>query len=79
MGEARNFVPDTVRIAADFRYLRAEGAAVGFGWQAQDLHPSGACGDAAAAELGFGVRSVAAKAEGVAALMAEVARFAWDG
>ncbi len=70
-----DFSPATVALEAEYRHLRTEGAAVGFGWQAQDLHPSGACGNAAGADVDAGARIVASAARGVAALMEEVARF----
>jgi creatinine amidohydrolase len=75
MAKAENFAPASIGIEQRFRYLRAEGAAVGFGWQTQDLHPSGACGDASDADMARGERIVRSKAEGVAALVAEMAAF----
>ena len=75
MVQAGDFAPASIALEAEYRYLRAEGAAVGFGWQAQDLHRSGACGNAAAADGEAGARIVASAAWGVAALMAEVARY----
>jgi creatinine amidohydrolase/Fe(II)-dependent formamide hydrolase-like protein len=51
---AANFAPGTIGLEQDFVYLRAEGHAVGFGWQTQDLHPAGACGDATDADAGRG-------------------------
>ena len=72
---AADFVPRSVAIEAEYRYLRAEGGAVGFGWQAQDLHSAGACGDATDADAQRGQQIVDATARGVAALIAEVARF----
>jgi creatinine amidohydrolase len=75
MAHAADFAPESIGIESEFRYLRAEGHAVGFGWQTQDLHASGACGDATDADAARGARIVAAKAAGVAELMAEVARF----
>ena len=75
MDLAENFAHATIEIAQEYRFLRAEGAAVGFGWMTQDLQASGACGDASAADLERGQRIVRAKAEGVAALLAEVSRF----
>lgn len=75
MAHAANFAPLSIGLEHDYQFLRAEGAAVGFGWQAQDLHPSGASGDAASADAARGAQVVAGGARGVAALMAEVARF----
>jgi creatinine amidohydrolase len=73
--ERANFAPSTIAIERDYIYLRAEGSAVGFGWQTQDLHPSGACGDATDADAERGRRVVESKAAGVAALLDEVIRF----
>jgi creatinine amidohydrolase len=70
-----NFAPSTIAIEQEYRYLRAEGSAVGFGWQTQDLHPSGACGDATDSDAERGQRVVLSKAQGVAALLEEVIRF----
>jgi creatinine amidohydrolase len=53
MGEARNFEPLSMALEAAGGLLTPEGG-VGFGWQTQDLHPSGACGDAAVADAGRG-------------------------
>jgi creatinine amidohydrolase len=77
--KAADFAPRSIAIERDNRFLRAEGSAVGFGWQTQDLHPSGACGDATDADAERGARIVASKADGVAALIAEVIAFrlAW--
>ncbi len=75
MAKAANFAPASIGIEQRFRYLRAEGAAVGFGWQTQDLHPSGACGDACDADVARGQMIVRSKAEGVAALLAEMMAF----
>lgn len=70
-----DFAPATIALESEFALLRAEGAAVGFGWQAQDLHPSGACGDATDADAERGRAVVESKAAGVARLMDEVMRF----
>jgi creatinine amidohydrolase len=75
MKNADDFAPATIKLDEEFRFLRAEGSAVGFGWQTQDLHPSGACGDATNADAVRGSQIVHAKAEGVAALLAEVRAF----
>jgi creatinine amidohydrolase len=70
-----NFEPRSIEIERENHFLRAEGSGIGFGWQTQDLHPSGACGDATDADAERGARIIRAKAEGVAALLAEVAAF----
>jgi creatinine amidohydrolase len=48
MGRAENFAPATIEIAKEFAHLRPTGVTA-FGWIAQDLHPSGAAGDASLA------------------------------
>lgn len=77
--------PDLVRLdrLADFpsagRAMAARGGVlgvekpIGLGWMAQDLHPSGACGDAAAATAEKGAAVLAHAAARLAALLAEVA------
>ena len=76
--EGANFAPRTLEIEQEYHFLRAEGAAVGFGWQAQDLHPAGACGDATDADADRGRRLTLSKARGVAALAAEMIRYPLD-
>jgi len=49
MEHAANFAPLSIEIEKAGGMLTPEGA-VGFGWQIQDLEPSGACGDAASAD-----------------------------
>jgi creatinine amidohydrolase len=77
--------PDLVRTAAlaDFSGLPHELAArnrllgaekpVGIGWRAEDLHASGACGNAARADGRRGAQHLAYLAERLAALVGEVA------
>lgn len=50
---AADFAPTTIAIEKAGGILTAEGA-VGFGWMAQDLHASGACGNAALADAARG-------------------------
>jgi len=73
-----DFAPSTIGMENEFTLLRAEGAAVGFGWMSQDLHPSGACGDASDADAVRGRAVVESKAAGVARLMEEVMAFRLD-
>jgi creatinine amidohydrolase len=40
-----NFLPETLRMAREFKHLSAARPA-GFGWMAQDLNPDGAIGNA---------------------------------
>src|SRR5262249_5579071 len=48
MDKAQNFAPTTIGMANEFDLLRPTGFSA-FGWIAQDLHPSGAAGDASLA------------------------------
>ena len=74
MAAAADFVPVTVADDLDYPRLRALGAA-GLGWQTQDLHGEGACGDAtrATAEAGRAVIDHAARC--LVELLQELARF----
>lgn len=74
MSKAENFVPLTVALSASGGALTAEGA-VGFGWQAQDLHPSGAMGDATAARADKGREIVERASAALARLVGDVAAF----
>jgi creatinine amidohydrolase len=56
--ERRNFVPESIAMAERYRYLRPEGAGIGFGWQTQDLNTLGACGNALDADAERGRRIV---------------------
>jgi creatinine amidohydrolase len=73
----RNFEPVSVVMERDFEILSPEGA-VGFGWQSQDLHPDGACGDATLADAGRGARLVEHLAGRLVALLCEVDRVSLD-
>ncbi|MEO9649143.1 MAG: creatininase family protein [Roseobacter sp.] len=48
MEKARDFRPLTDNLIRDFSHIRIGGGAK-LGWQSQDLHPAGACGNASAA------------------------------
>jgi creatinine amidohydrolase len=74
MDKAANFAPLSIALAQDYRYLSPEGQ-IGFGWQTQDLHPAGACGNALDADAERGARSVEHAAQGLAALLEEVHRY----
>lgn len=77
--------PELVRRSeiADFRGLPHELAArnrvlgaekpVGIGWRAEDLHPSGACGNATRADASKGAKHLAYLADRLATLVAELA------
>lgn len=53
MDRAGDFESASVALARE-RPLLAPGGRVAFAWESQDLHPSGACGNAAAADAGRG-------------------------
>ena len=57
MSKAKNFHPLTEEFARDYRHIGLTGGAKP-GWQTQDLHPEGACGDAAAASVEKGRRTI---------------------
>lgn len=71
---AQNFPPATLGHERDFPRLNALGAA-GFGWQVQDLHPLGACGDARAARAEAGERILDHAAACLAELLDELVRY----
>src|SRR5579871_2675066 len=74
-GEAiADFRSATVAMKRDFRWLSA-GRPAPFAWQAQDLHPSGAVGDATLASAEKGERLVDQGAKAFCELLAEVDRF----
>ncbi|TPW30498.1 creatininase family protein [Martelella alba] len=74
MQYAEDFQPMSVQMENDNQVLTAEGR-IGFGWQTQDLHPSGACGNAAAADAERGATHVQRSAESLVALCQEVLAF----
>jgi len=74
MSRAKDFTPLSVELARTNSILTPEGS-VGFGWQTQDLHASGACGNAAAADAERGRQLVNRAAERLVALVDEVARY----
>ena len=67
-------VPVTVEMAEDFKWLSAF-RPVGFGWMTQDLHPSGAVGDATQATAEKGERLIDQGAKAFCELLTEVDRF----
>jgi creatinine amidohydrolase len=71
MKHAADFVPRSVAMERDYKLLTPEGG-VGFGWQAQDLHPAGACGNAAAADAARGAEQVERAARALLGLIEEV-------
>jgi creatinine amidohydrolase len=69
-----DFRPSTVAMARDFRWLSAQRPAP-FAWQAQDLHPSGAAGDATLASAEKGERLIDHGARVFCELLADVEKF----
>jgi creatinine amidohydrolase len=74
MDKAANATPATVAMAREFKWLGAYRPA-GFGWMTQDLHPSGALGDATQATAAKGEVSLAQGAQAFVELLREVDRF----
>jgi creatinine amidohydrolase len=77
MAQAGNFEPVSVAMARSKGLLTPEGA-IGYGWQIQDLHPSGACGNAAAADAARGGAIVERAARQLVRLLDEVAKHPLD-
>jgi creatinine amidohydrolase len=73
--ERRNFVPASIAMEDDYRHLKPEGSAIGFGWQTQDLNPAGACGNALDADAERGEKIVRHAAAGFIDLLREVDRY----
>jgi creatinine amidohydrolase len=74
MNSAENFVPLSVEIERESAMLGPEGA-VRFGWQAQDLHPKGVCGDATKATTDLGRTTVDRVAARLVQLIEEISRY----
>jgi creatinine amidohydrolase len=73
-GHVDNFRAASVDLAARSRELRFHGNG-GLGWATQDLHPSGACGDARLASAAAGAAIVDHVARRLATLLDEVAAY----
>ncbi|MGH7321853.1 MAG: creatininase family protein [Candidatus Rokuibacteriota bacterium] len=76
--ERRNFVPTSVAIEEQFRYLRPNGTGVRYGWQTQDLNPHGACGDATDADAARGRFVIEETVRRLIELLREVDQFPLD-
>lgn len=74
MQHAGDFVPVSVPMQQEFTRLRPDGA-VGFGWQSQDLHPSGVSGNAAASDARRGGIAVERAAQALVEVVADVSSF----
>jgi creatinine amidohydrolase len=74
MEQAPNAKPATVEMAQEFKWLGAYRPA-GFAWLTQDLHQSGAVGDATLASAAKGEAALADGAKAFVELLEEVGRF----
>jgi len=74
MDKAPNAEPSTVAMAQEFIWLGAYRPA-GFAWMTQDLHPSGAVGDATRANPAKGEAALAHGAKAFVELLREIDRF----
>jgi creatinine amidohydrolase len=74
MERAENFAPATIAIAREFAHLRPTGVTA-FGWIAQDLHASGAAGDASLATAEKGRATAAFQAGEFIRLLRDVRDF----
>jgi creatinine amidohydrolase len=74
MSLAEDFVPLSRITERQYEMLMPEGP-IGFGWQAQDLHPKGACGNASGADVERGRIAVERAAARLMNLIAEVAEY----
>lgn len=74
MEHAARFRSTGESMETEFSRLRATGRS-GFGWQTQDLNPTGAVGNAAEADADMGAALVAHAARGLADLIRDLLRF----
>ncbi len=74
MEHARDFRNRWIGLENQFATLTPEGT-MGFGWQAQDLHPAGAVGNAARATAGDGEKFLAFSGQKIADLIRDISRF----
>jgi creatinine amidohydrolase len=74
MDKAPDAAPTTLQMAREFKWLGANRPA-GFAWMTQDLHASGALGDATAASAAKGEEALAHGAAAFVALLGDIDRF----
>jgi len=74
MDKAARAAPETLKMAQEFKWLGAYRPA-GFAWMTQDLHPSGAVGDATLAKADKGDAALAQGAQAFVELLREIDRF----
>jgi creatinine amidohydrolase len=72
--KAADFAPESLKIEREFARLRTDRPA-GFGWMAQDLHPSGALGNAKAGSRDKGEAAAEHGARAFVQLLEDVHRF----
>ena len=72
--KAQNFVPSSVRMENEFKFLRPTGLH-GHAWIAQDIHPAGAAGDASLATAEKGEQWAEYQAERFIELLRDVEKF----
>lgn len=77
--ELRDFRPTTYAMDAKYRLLGAAKGAANFAWMAEDLHESGACGNALDADAERGRRIADLAADAVVELLREVDAFEIPG
>jgi creatinine amidohydrolase len=75
MARAEDFTPAQARWAEEVEMIGLEGQPARPAWLAADLNPSGACGNAAAADGERGAQILESAARNLARLLAEMARF----
>jgi creatinine amidohydrolase len=73
-GAIADFRPASIAMEQDFRWL-STGRPAPFAWQAQDLHPSGAAGNATLASVEKGERLIDQGARGFIELLEDVDKF----
>ena len=73
MDEARDFRPLTDELLNDYTHIRISGGAK-LGWQAHDLHPAGACGNATLATAEKGEATLAYAADRLVEVLIEIDR-----
>jgi creatinine amidohydrolase len=73
-----DFRPATYAMERDYKHLRADNP-VGFGWMTQDLHPSGALGDATLASAEKGEAALDHGARAFVELLKDVEKFDLKG
>jgi len=74
MDKAARAAPETLKMAQEFKWLGTYRPA-GFAWMTQDLHPSGAVGDATLAKADKGDAALAQGAQAFVELLREIDRF----